>query len=110
MTSSNDELDIEAIRRRVPDVYPAPWTVTSGTDDDWYVAYATSNPLAGLVATVPDYGINLADFIAHAREDIPALIAEVERLRTGGARPTEAPGMSALTDEEFAAIDGWSGR
>jgi hypothetical protein len=80
----NSEIDLDAIRRRVPDVYTGPWTVQTGDpgDDNWYVAYATDNPLAGLVATVPDYGANLAEFIAHAREDVPALIAEVERLRT----------------------------
>lgn len=83
----NSDLDLDAIRRRVPNVYAGPWTVQTGDhgDDNWYVNYATNNPLAGLVATVPDYGANLAEFIAHAREDVPALLAEVERLRQAEA-------------------------
>lgn len=47
-----------------------------------------------------------ADFIAHARQDIPALIAEVERLRAeGAARTTEgAKMMSAFNEYQQAYI------
>lgn len=73
---------LEEIRRSIPTVYGPPWTARPNWNDDtWTVRYATENPLAGLVATVPDYGENLADFIATARTAVPELLAEVERLR-----------------------------
>lgn len=79
---------LDAIKNRIPTTYGPPWTVDDGTDDDgnlvWHVLYATDDPQAGLVATVPDYGQYLAEFLAAARADIPALVAEVERLRAAG--------------------------
>lgn len=81
-------IDLDAIRRRIPFHYAAPWRVEQNGDwhkqdrnGSWLVGYNTDNPLAGLVATVPDYGYDLAEFITHAREDVPELLAEVERLR-----------------------------
>jgi hypothetical protein len=81
-------LDLTAIAGRVPEWYAAPWTYDF-EGDQWWVGYATDNPLAGLIATVPDYGERLAEFIAHAREDIPALLAEVQRLTAELAAMTE---------------------
>ena len=72
----------QEIRESIPTVYSPPWTVHPDMDDDvWRVMYATDNPLAGLVAEVPDYGAHLAEFIATARAAVPELLAEVDRLR-----------------------------
>lgn len=82
-----EPLDLDAIRARVPWHYPATWTVEPApVGDEHLVLYATDDPRAGLVATVPDYGYALAEFIAHARTDVPALLAEVERLTAELAR------------------------
>ncbi|PJG52545.1 hypothetical protein CVM73_25640 [Bradyrhizobium forestalis] len=75
---TNDE--IEAIKARCEQATAGPWKSfiekrdkISGSDfiqtggEDFY--------LSG--ATIADY-----DFIAHARQDIPRLIAEIERLRS----------------------------
>lgn len=76
--------DIDAIRDRLlrASGYGTDWTYQ---DDDanrtWVVSYATDNPLAGLVATVPDYGEHLADLIAHAPADLAALLAENAALK-----------------------------
>jgi hypothetical protein len=49
-----------------------------------------------------------AEFIAHAREDIPALIAEVERLRAALKEAPHAPDVEALAQLEAiaAVLDG----
>jgi hypothetical protein len=47
--------------------YPTPWYAEPSDDecDQWQVLYPTDNPLAGLIATTPDYGrVWLADWIA----------------------------------------------
>lgn len=77
-------IDTNAIRERLALVsgYGTDW---SYEDDDanrtWVVGYATTNPQAGLIATVPDYGEQIANLIAHAPADLTALLAEVDRLR-----------------------------
>lgn len=72
----------QEIRESIPTVYRAPWIVHEDMDNDvWRVMYATDNPLAGLVAEVPDYGGHLAEFIAEARSAVPELLAELDRQR-----------------------------
>ena len=62
--------------------YEGPWTYDLDDDGlDWVVLYPSNTPLAGRVATVPDYGEYLAEFIAGARTAVPELLAEVKRLR-----------------------------
>jgi hypothetical protein len=74
------ELDLDAIRARVDNATEGPWVAHSG-----------------YVETVPEFDLHRfdimgetisqsaesrdAEFIAHARTDVPALLAEVERLR-----------------------------
>lgn len=91
-------LDLDAVEARVPDGYDAPWRVEPSESGEWLVAYATDCPQAGLVATVPDYGWTLAEFIAAARSDVPTLTAEVRRLRAvlDAARCTD-PGPAPTT-------------
>lgn len=67
--------DVDAIRARAATATPGPWTTSSehsvrAGDDE-------------LVATTTAYERHAADaeFIAHARSDIPALLAQVARLR-----------------------------
>ncbi|MFJ6730023.1 hypothetical protein ACIQPQ_34500 [Streptomyces sp. NPDC091281] len=69
------------IRASVPTGYEPPWTVEPADDGTWRVLYATDHPEAGLVATLPDYGLALADFTAAARAAVPELLAEIDRLR-----------------------------
>jgi len=88
-TTDTTALDLDAIRRTIPAVYDGPWYVQLDDDGRWKVGYPTDNPKAGRVATVPDYGEQLAEFIAAARTAVPALLAEVERLRA--QQPTAAP-------------------
>jgi len=74
---SDDE--IEAIKRRCAEATPGPWTsyVESRehmSGSDFIMTQGEDIYLTG--ATTADQ-----DFIAHARQDIPKLVAEVARLR-----------------------------
>jgi hypothetical protein len=80
-------IDLDAINARCKAATSLPWT-SQPYDDLWEVT-----PVAG----GQDYGVFEeadAEFVAHAREDIPALIAEVERLRLILGR--ELVGIAAL--------------
>ena len=68
-------VDLKAIKTRYEAATPGPWVPEHYSLDDWEIIP---------VARGQDYGIcgqSDAEFIAHAREDIPALIVEIERLR-----------------------------
>ena len=77
---------LDAIRERVEVATDGPWAVDS--DDPSYIIHSERGGWDGLViAQVADQDGALfpvehnGALIAHAREDIPALLAEVERLR-----------------------------
>jgi hypothetical protein len=84
-------LDLEPIKAREADLVTNVWSVF---DDGKVVGVVVccggecDKQDCGLTITMSRYDRNLkerradATFIAHARQDIPALIAEVERLRT----------------------------
>lgn len=64
-------IDLDAIRRRADTATPGPWT-----PQDWGVNNASKEiTIASFIETEED-----TQFIAHAREDIPALLAEIDRL------------------------------
>jgi len=65
-------MDIEAIRARADKATPGPWHI----EDYGYMW----NNAGRVICKVYDNQRRNADFIAHAREDIPDLLAEVERL------------------------------
>jgi len=79
-------MDIEAIRARAEAATPGPWKFGSNcivTDNDdvlyTYVDRAPDDDECWI--SCMDIKPEDADFIAHAREDIPDLLAEVERLQ-----------------------------
>ena len=81
-------LDLDAIRARADVATPGPWT----TDDDGRYGrrvvvdglplanYREIAECSGYVQSAADTRVN-SEFIAAARSDVPALLAEVERLR-----------------------------
>jgi len=74
------DLDLDAIRARYDVANPGPWTVVPAPMPGEYVIQDGPEVVAtthGLYAAEAN-----AEFIAHARVDVPALLAEVERLRT----------------------------
>lgn len=108
MSTKPTPLDLTPIRARLENTTPAPWEVApcSDTDEtrDVVHGYAEKDTPGGIIKQAHwiaelDASIDVdmseaeedeaietlranADFIAHARTDIPALLAEVARLRT----------------------------
>lgn len=86
-------LDLEAIRQRVESSTPGPWLAVEGAlgdpangPDHIRVLQAPHVDAHSALLRMDGHdqqGSDDATFIAHAREDVPALLAEVERLRDG---------------------------
>jgi hypothetical protein len=89
----SDKVDIEAVRARADAATEGPWLIWDGFGPNVHgemgaarigpelshsrAIFAGSHPGEGTISgTAADM-----EFIAHAREDVPALCAEVERLR-----------------------------
>lgn len=80
-----ETLDLEAIERRAEKATPGPWSVPPpekyGAPNHSYVEAPSGHvAITHVNGIYRDGCVSDAAFIAHAREDIPALIAEVRRL------------------------------
>lgn len=73
-------LDLTEMKARIKGATPGPWAKSSGQLDLPGFVLSPST-CAGCGEDWPLDAAD-ADFIAHARTDLPALVAEVERLRT----------------------------
>lgn len=89
---THDEL--QAIKARAEAATPGPWTFDI---EDWKVVNAESQH----ASSEEDW-----QFIAHARTDVPALVAEVERLRELGEALTK---IFAVCDEAVEKMTQWDG-
>lgn len=74
-------LDLEAIEARCKAATPAPWApLYGGLDVVGPSGKCITSPGDAHISSVEECMGN-GQFIAHAREDVPTLIAEVRRLR-----------------------------
>ena len=85
MTDPLTDADLDAIEQRANAATEGPW---EAGDDDWdggYIRMPADGFGVAYIATHiqqgADEGCADAEFIAHARADVPALLAEVRRLR-----------------------------
>jgi hypothetical protein len=103
-----EPLDLEAITTRVDAATKGPWTVRAAdTGIRSSTPYAWVLGPGGAPVAERHNGGTLADteFIAHARTDVPALLAEVSRLRTELADAQMAAAAEAdLVDEKTAEL------
>ena len=78
-------LDLEPIKERLAAATPGPWKAKEDSWDGYSVVIDDSGPGVSIIAEQigqgEDKGRGDAEFIAHAPEDIAALITEVETLR-----------------------------
>jgi hypothetical protein len=81
----NDKLDLAAIRARCDAATPGPWEVVVRGNTVTSHAITVSDKYISIASGISPKTAN-AKFIAHAREDIPALIGEVERLQSDNKR------------------------
>lgn len=85
----SEPLDLEAIKKRAEAATPGPWDVADKYDKEqswpWVIAFdGDAEPwwvAECAIDITPTDGVDNAQFIAHARSDVPALVAEVEKLR-----------------------------
>ena len=87
-TATGEAPDLDAIEARAKAATPGPWESHTNRNDDNGRAWGWVAPLRRTLVTIVTWnrGQNSnaeadARFIAHAREDVPALVAEVRRLR-----------------------------
>ncbi|MEY2354758.1 hypothetical protein [Lysinibacillus capsici] len=75
---------LNAVKERVAKATPGPWEIDRNSDDCDFITDIWFNQDGDHVEvhdkSVMQSVLN-AEFIAHSREDVPALVAEVERLR-----------------------------
>jgi len=83
------DIDLDAIRARAEAATAGPWRRYETMQADTYVL-DRRGLLGGGIICGATYERDNAEFIAHARADVPVLIAEVERLRTAVAGIEEA--------------------
>lgn len=102
-------IDLDAIRARAAAAYEGPWwPFLSGIPgaiympDSWTV-HSDERFICDLNVDTHEAGAT-AEFIAHAREDIPALLDEVERLRAD----RDAQGRFLSTVDKFARASAMS--
>ena len=82
MNEGRKALDLGAIEARVNAAVPGPWTNErhdyEGSNGPTFVRFVAAGPNYRVAEDVTKED---GDFIAHAREDVPTLVAEVRRLR-----------------------------
>ena len=114
------DINIDAIRARAEAATPGPWDsdgYSVGANDDWVAHIPGYDPGegAGNPRREPD-----AEFIAHAREDVPALLAELAAWKATVDAYESGEGHRAIVDERDrlaaqvqavrALADGYEGR
>lgn len=75
-----DEVDVAKLRELLAHATPGPWEAHNDEAGPDGCAWGVSNP--DLVVILPDFvGPSDAQFIAEARNQLPAILAELETLR-----------------------------
>lgn len=86
--------EVEAAAARAEAATAGPWVATQQAGDEWWFGagdeVVVRGPAGGMVCVTSDDGAAEMAFIAHARTDVPALAAEVLRLRALIAAMVEA--------------------
>lgn len=80
------DAELDAIRERCGAASPGPWqSFVEGRDHESGSNFIMVGIGAGRLGDIELSGATAADqdFIAHARQDIPRLLSEIERLKSG---------------------------
>jgi cell division FtsZ-interacting protein ZapD len=71
--------ELDAIRNRVNGALPAPWEFERFNGR--YTLFISEHIQADFSYLCVNELLNVAEFISHAREDVPTLLAEIERYK-----------------------------
>lgn len=102
MTAPLTEAALAAIEARAAKATPGPWTATEHAKF-WQLDAAFDAVATTALCFAPETAANAA-FIAHARADIPRLLAEVRRLREALAGMVGLVQMLAARDDVSPAL------
>lgn len=69
---------LETFRNRVNNATPLPWKVLKNEYEGNF-GWVSEDTIDGITAEIYEYAD--AEFITHAREDVPALLDEIERMK-----------------------------
>ena len=87
---------LAAMKERAEKATPGPWGADKGRVDHAGAGYILKEAVPviwnGVIGWQPDRQIYDAEFAAEARQDIPALLTEVDRLKTENQRLREKAG------------------
>lgn len=86
---------LNAIKKRLAKATPGPWLVEESRYEGRFNA-ASADENYDLPACL--MGIEDAEFVTHSREDVPALVTEVERLRQA---------LAKIMEVEAPLMEGW---
>lgn len=98
------DTELTAIERRAQAATPGPWMWTYDGSSDWSVG-PEPDTQGQAVANCHRYRAPFnhdAVFIAHAREDVPALVAEVRKLRAFSEELTNRPELADVVHDLLA--------
>jgi hypothetical protein len=106
-------LDLDAIEARANAARPAPWSWVVSENRHWCLLLADPGTAEeGRIGKLADD--DDSEFIAHARTDVPALVAEVRRLSQpydfATSASVGAPTMGVHIDESGNVGTWWGGR
>lgn len=76
-------MNLEEIKERESGAAPGPWVIVEPFKNEVYIEGGNKRSVAYIIHDDDERHTQKADadFIAHAREDIPVLISEIKRLR-----------------------------
>jgi hypothetical protein len=92
--------ELTAIRKRAEKATPGPWRYILDDHEELVTSVDVTDTVVETYARDEESDANI-EFIAHAREDIPRLFAEIERLRTALEEVNRA-WYEDSTDYDFA--------
>lgn len=99
------DADLAAIHLRADAAHPEPWVAQHGVTHDWEEAWWVEDAEGQVLATLPSHGGLNAEFIAHARTDVPRLVAAIRAVEA--AARSEAP-EEVLSSPETAWVQGYN--
>lgn len=108
MTGDLDALDLGAIKARAAAAQRGPWVCSQVADSTWWAVESGEDSAWDDIAESISRA-ETANFIAHSRTDVPALIAEVERLREQVARVRHVlPGVHDKHQHDGRCLTVWT--
>ena len=100
-----NEEQLRAIELRANAATPGPWEEVAESGECWLTSQSDETAATYIVPDTALMNQDDIEFIAHAREDVPALIAEARRLQAQWAQVVAIADESARGDTNIGAYN-----